>query len=88
VRELLQKLADDALAEARKSALALVEALGRDLEDDEVDSHVLDMNWARGERRGYLNALHDLEEAQLMPPVPSVDLSGRPRPRLVPPSGD
>ena len=66
VRSVLQRMADDALGSARARAAELRVEIDKDYEDEEIDALILDLKWALGERRGLLNAIHDLEEAGLL----------------------
>ena len=66
VRAVLQRLADDALGSARARAAELRVEIDKDHEDEDIDGIILDLKWAMGERRGLLNAIHDLEEAGLL----------------------
>lgn len=68
-RGLLEGLAKDNLGAARLAAREVLAELAKpDHEDDVLDGHILDLRWALGERRGVLNALHDLDEAGLLSP--------------------
>ena len=65
-RALLQKLANEARDVAIAAAKCALVALEADDDADVVDGHLLDLRWAMAERRGILNALHDLDEAGLL----------------------
>jgi hypothetical protein len=65
-RQILQQLAGQAQNDSVEAAKEVLAALQREDDASVVDGHILDMRWAMGERRGILNALHDLEQAGLL----------------------
>jgi hypothetical protein len=64
---LLDDLADECLRHARELGRELRKELAKPFpEAEDIDAAMLDLLWALGERRGILNAIHDLAEAGLL----------------------